>query len=116
LRESPDGKEVIGDQTVQTVPVTVKFYGVIRDVVDGPQLETQMPQGSTVKDLLAFLSGRYGAPFAERVMTSQGGLKTYVRVFINNQEVDSNNLTRPLITEGQTTEAMVYVLPMSTGG
>ncbi|MDO8691506.1 MAG: MoaD/ThiS family protein [Dehalococcoidia bacterium] len=101
---------------MQTLPITVKFYGVIRDVVDGPQLETQMPQDSTVTDLLNFLADRYGAPFVERVMTSQGGLKTYVRVFINNQEVDGNNLTRPLITEGQTTEAMVYVLPASTGG
>ncbi|MDP2662381.1 MAG: MoaD/ThiS family protein [Dehalococcoidia bacterium] len=101
---------------MQTLPVTVKFYGVIRDVVDGPQLETQMPRDSTVMDLLAFLADRYGAPFVERTMTSQGGLKTYVKVFVNNQEVDGNSLARPLITEGQTTEAMVYVLPASTGG
>ncbi|HLE80900.1 MAG TPA: hypothetical protein VJA25_06380, partial [Dehalococcoidia bacterium] len=78
----------MGD-TVPTLPIRVKFYGIIRDVVDGPQVEMQLPRGSRVIDLLRLLADKYGEKFAERVMTSQGGLKTYVKVFINNQEVDS---------------------------
>lgn len=100
----------------QTVPVRVKFYGIIRDVVDGPQIEIQVNPELTVKDLLSYLAERYGQQFVERVMTSEGGLKTYVKVFVNNREVDSNNLATPLITEGEATEAMVYVLPATTGG
>ncbi len=101
---------------VQTLPVRVKFYGIIRDVVDGPEVEMQLPQGSTVIDLIHSLADRYGQKFVERVMTSQGGLKTYVKVFINNQEVDSSSLTTRVVTEGESTEALVYVLPASTGG
>lgn len=102
--------------SAQTLPIRVKFYGIIRDVVDGPQVEMQLPQGSTVIDLIRSLADRYGQKFVERVMTSQGGLKTYVKVFINNQEVDSNCLTTTLVTEGESTEALVYVLPATTGG
>ena len=100
----------------QTVPIRVKFYGIIRDVVDGPQVEIQVDSDFTVKDLLGYLAQRYGEKFVERVMTSEGGLKTYVKVFVNNREVDSNNLSIPLNTEGEATEAMVYVLPATTGG
>lgn len=103
-------------ETGQTLPIRVKFFGIIRDVVDGPQIEMQVPQDATVRDLLGHLANRYGERFAERVMTSDGGLKTYVKVFINNREVDSKNLTVPLVTEGEATEAMVYVLPATTGG
>lgn len=103
-------------KSVDTLPIRVKFYGIIRDVVDGPQIEIVLPHDSTVDDLLRYLADRYGERFVERVMTSQGGLKTYVRVFINNQEVAANDLARPLMTPGETTEATVYVLPSTTGG
>ena len=101
---------------VQTLPIRVKFYGIIRDVVDGPQVELQLPQNSTVNDLLRSLADRYGDKFVERVFNSQGDLKTYVRVFINNQEVAGNFLTTRLVTEGESAEALVYVLPATTGG
>ncbi len=103
-------------ESIRTLPIRVKFYGIIRDVVDGPQVEMQLPQDSRVIDLLRSLVDRYGEKFAERVMTSQGGLKTYVKVFINNQEVDANHLNTQLVTEGESAEALVYVLPATTGG
>lgn len=100
----------------RTLAVTVRFYGIIRDVVDGPQVEVHLPQGSTVIDLIRSLADKYGEKFVERVMNSHGGLKTYVRVFVNNREMNSSSLAARLVTEGESAEALVYVLPATTGG
>jgi molybdopterin converting factor small subunit len=99
-----------------TLPVRVKFYGVIRDVVDGPQVELELSRDSTVRDLLRSLADRYGEGFVERVMDSQRGIKTYVRLFINDNEIGNDSLDTRLATGEAPLQALVYVLPATTGG
>jgi MoaD family protein len=93
--------------------VKVSFYGVVKDAVDQPYVEVEIPQGATVRDLLQLLAQRYGDSFAQRVLDATTGIKTYVRIFINDRDID--DLDTP-IADGPVAEATVYVLPATMGG
>jgi molybdopterin converting factor small subunit len=97
------------------IPVRVKFYGWIRDVVDGPEAEVSLPEESSIKDLVDLLVERYGPGFAERVLEGRRGFKSYVKFFLNEEEI--NDLEARLKKEGQNAvQAMVYVMAAMDGG
>ncbi len=95
------------------VNVKVKFHGVIRDITKGPSAEVQLPEGSTIRDLLNQLHQNYGSEFADRVLDDRLGVRTYVKLFLNNYEV--NTLDTPIPNEPDA-NAMLYVMPGSAGG
>lgn len=97
--------------------IKINFYGVIRDVINEPKIEISLPDNSTVLDLLNVLAERYGPKFADRLLTKNKRLQPYVRLFINNTNVDFHQLDMDLGSKGESTaEATVYVLPASMGG
>ncbi len=96
--------------------VKVKFFGVIRDVTGAQTTEVEMQDGATVMDLLKELHNRYGQPFYDRVLDEAIGVRTYVRLFINNEELPNNKLDARLVEDGVAAEAMFYVMPAMTGG
>src|SRR3972149_36649 len=96
--------------------VKVKFHGVIRDVTKSPTAQLSLPEGSTVRDLIATLHARYGQPFAERVLDPTFGVKTWVKLFLGNTELDYRALDTQLDTGGPNVSAILFVLPATTGG
>ncbi len=97
--------------------VKVKFHGVIRDITHAPTTEIELKDGATVKDLLDNLHQKYGRDFYDRVLDDMVGVRTYVRLFLNNEEVDNTKLdTTKVVVDGSAAEAMLYVMPASTGG
>ena len=93
--------------------VRINFYGVVKDAVDQPYVEVETPQGATVRDLLQLLAQRYGDVFVHRVLDANTGIKTYVKIFINDRNIE--DLDTP-ITAGPDVDATVYVLPATMGG
>jgi len=75
-----------------------------------------MPEGSTVRDLVAALHATYGQPFAERVLDPTIGVKTWVKLFLGSLELDPRMLDTRLDIDGPTVNAILFVLPATTGG
>lgn len=96
------------------VNVKVKFHGVIRDVTKAPTTELQMAEGSTIRDLLKVLHDKYGSAFADRVLDERTGVRVYVKLFLNNEEVGT--LDTKIVPDGTDANAMIYVMPGSAGG
>lgn len=97
--------------------VRVKYYGVIKDIIKEPTAEFDLPDGASVADLLALMGQRYGPEFIQRVMDERIGVRTYVRLFLNDEEVEGKAIgTTPLSAPGGSAEATLYVMPSSTGG
>ncbi len=94
--------------------VKVKFLGIIRDITKGSELELQMPEGATIRGLLQELNRKYGQDFADRVLDDHLGVRTYVKLFLNNYEV--TDLDTEIIADGPAANALLYVMPGSTGG
>lgn len=97
----------------EPVAINVKFMGDLRALLHRRALTVSLPQGSTVGDLFASLSGSYGEPFSSRVFTHSGALQHYILVFLNGRNIkDLGDLTTGL-GEG---EVEIVMLPMFEGG
>src|ERR1035437_6738564 len=96
-----------------TVAVKVRFMGDLRAVIPEKDLVVTLPQGSTIEDLLAFLSKTYGKPFSDRVFQSEGKLHHYIVVFLNGENIrDVGGFAAKLGDN----EVEVYMLPTFEGG
>ncbi len=106
------------ESTIETLPVSIRFYGLVRDVVGQSHLEMCLSQGSTVRDLLEALAERYGERFRQRVMDGPGRLNRFVELIVNGRQVDRTALDTPLACGDERQEAVVnvLVLPPAAGG
>ena len=106
------------EHTVDTLSVSIRFYGLVRDVVGESHLEMRLAQESTVGDLLDALADRYGERFCQRVMDGPGRLSRFVELMVNGRQVDRTALDTPLAGQdkGQPAVVNVLVLPPAAGG
>lgn len=95
------------------LPVKVRFYGHVRDVVGEPIVETEVGAPGTVQALLDSLVQRFGEPFRQRMLTSQGELEANVQIFVGDSQVRS--LQEPLCGSPQG-DVKVFVLSATAGG
>jgi molybdopterin synthase sulfur carrier subunit len=93
--------------------VKVKFMGALRVIVGQRETTTNLPQGSTVKDLLTLLSNSYGEAFRSRVLNPMGNLEHYVLVFLNGKNIKELEGVETILGEG---EVEFMMLPMFEGG
>ena len=93
--------------------IKVKFMGDLRAVVKKRDLEMTLPKGSTVGDLLTFLSDSFGDPFTSWVFSGPGKLHHYILIFLNGQNIkDVGGLGARL----GDSEVEIIMLPMFEGG
>lgn len=99
------------------VKVNVRFYGFLKDVTNAPTAEVALNGGSSVADLLNHLAETYGQPFRDRVLDQAIGIKNHVKIFLDNEEVDSGSLETTRLSDGRSdAEAILYVMTAATGG
>jgi molybdopterin converting factor small subunit len=89
--------------------VTVRLPGALRDATGGTtKLEAS---GSTLADVIADIERRHPG-FRERVLDEGGRLRTYVNVYIGDEDArESGGLSAP-VPEG----SEVMVIPAMAGG
>ena len=97
----------------EQLAINVKFMGDLRALLKRRTLTVTLPQGSTVGDLFASLSGNYGEPFASRVFTRSGALQHYILVFLNGQNIKDVGGLAAGLGAG---EVEIVMLPMFEGG
>ena len=99
------------------VEVSVKYHGVIRDVTREAAASFELPDGSNMRDLLDQMHRKYGPLFAERVLDSRIGIRSYVMFFLNGNQVEHSALqSTRLAPEDGVTEAILYVMSGASGG
>jgi MoaD family protein len=102
-----------GTMEANSVTVKVKFMGDLRAIVGKRETTTNLPQGSTVKDLLTSLCDNYGEAFTARVLNQMGNLEHYVLVFLNGKNIKELEGLATILGEG---EVEFMMLPMFEGG
>ena len=109
----PDPKE---NSTAETaVSIKVKFMGDLRAVVRNRDLKMTLPQGSSVGDLLTFLSDSFGDPFTSWVFSGPGKLHHYILIFLNGQNIKDVGGLATKLGDGED-QVEIIMLPMFEGG
>ncbi|TME93714.1 MAG: MoaD/ThiS family protein [Chloroflexi bacterium] len=91
------------------MPVTVRLPGALRDATGG---ETKLiASGATLRDVIADIDRRHPG-FASRVLDEGGALRTYVNVYIGEEDARSHGGVAAKVPEG----SEVMVIPAMAGG
>ena len=97
---------------VRVMKVEVRAFATLSNLLGGGFLEVELPEGSTVGDLLAELVRRFGKPFREAVMEEDGRLSKYVKVFVNGRDIDFLSGLDTALRDGDE----VALIPLAGGG
>lgn len=95
----------------------IKFLGSVRDAVKSTRDQMDLPDGGTVRELLDALIEKHGNDLARRILTPDGNLQSYTRLFVDGREVDSRGLGQSLTSEGsEAIDVDIFVVQMTMGG
>ena len=85
----------------------------LKEVVGQRLTEIELPEGSTVEDLLAYMKKRWGDQLSGRLFDPDGGgVLPYVRIMVNGQTIQFLEGLETLLAEGDE----VLILPPVSGG
>jgi sulfur-carrier protein len=92
-----------------SMPVTVRLPGALRDVTGG---QTKLAAaGATLREVIADID-RLHPGFAARVLDDKGELRSYVNVYIGEEDARTRGGTAAKVPEG----SEVMVIPAMAGG
>jgi len=94
--------------------VAVKFLGFLEKLAGQREMTLQVEERATLLDLLHQLGEQFGPRFSASLFRTPQELHTYVRIFVNEEEVDS--LDRLLPFQDGLPQVAVFLLPAMTGG
>jgi molybdopterin converting factor small subunit len=99
------------------VLVKVNFYGVYRDFLDRSGIELDLPEQTTIRELLCKLSEVLGRGFSERVLEEGGELHGHVSLSVNDRLVNPSEIDEPLNAgdEAQSEVTVLFVPPLMGG-
>jgi len=91
------------------MPVTVRLPGALRDAAGG---ETRLiATGDTLGDVIADIDRRHPG-FASRVLDEAGALRSYVNVYIGDEDARTRGGSAAAVPDGSD----VMVIPAMAGG
>jgi molybdopterin synthase sulfur carrier subunit len=91
------------------MPVTVRLPGALRDATGG---ETKLSaSGGTLREVIADIDRRHPG-FASRVLDETGALRSYVNVYIGEDDARTRGGSGAAVPEG----SEVMVIPAMAGG
>jgi sulfur-carrier protein len=91
------------------MPVTVRLPGALRDATGG---ETKISaSGGTLREVIADIDRRHPG-FASRVLDEAGSLRSYVNVYIGEDDARTRGGSGAAVPEG----SEVMVIPAMAGG
>ena len=91
------------------MPVTVRLPGALGDVTGG---ETKLTaSGGTLREVIAEIDRRHPG-FASRVLDDEGALRSYVNVYIGDEDARTRGGSGASVPDG----SEVMVIPAMAGG
>ncbi|KAF5042320.1 MAG: MoaD/ThiS family protein [Methanoculleus sp.] len=101
---------ILGANGGGAITVKVRAFAMLRDIIPA-ECNAEISRGSTVGDLLAYLSARYPG-LGDALFTPTGEIRAYVNILKNGRNVHfSGGLEAPL-DDGDT----VALFPPAAGG
>ena len=91
------------------MPVTVRLPGALRDAAGGQTRVTA--SGDTLRDVIADIDRRHPG-FATRVLDDAGSLRSYVNVYIGEDDARDRGGSGAAVPDG----SEVMVIPAMAGG
>ena len=92
------------------IQVNVKYYGRLRGIIKNPMDTLELVEGSTLRNLVATLSEKYGPDVSSVFFDEAGNLRETLPVF-----VVSGKSTRDITTTLQD-RCTVVIMPSLAGG
>jgi molybdopterin converting factor small subunit len=84
--------------------VKVKYYGLVRNIVNREEEETYLSGGATVEELLHTLVQRYGDRFRSMILTPEWQLLDIAMIHINDRDIsDIDGLNTKLPDDSELT-------------
>ena len=85
----------------------------LKQVIGQKRTEIELPSGSTVEDLLAYMKERWGSSLSPHLFDpDSGAILSYVRIMINGQTISHLHGTETPLNEGDE----ILILPPASGG
>ncbi|HHY39447.1 MAG TPA: MoaD/ThiS family protein [Clostridia bacterium] len=85
---------------MNTVQVTVKYYNLVLEATKKRSETLSVPEGTTLRTLLLYLSERYGRQFREMILSegdaSAPSVSPHARIFLDGDAVSEGILDRSL--------------------
>ena len=92
--------------------VKITFLSFIANIAGKKTTEIDVPSETTIEQLLAILTSRFGQDFEERVYNTIDGLNRFVMIMINGADMRTlNGLNTILETDDE-----IMMLPAIAGG
>ena len=94
--------------------VLVRFLGFLQRLTDHRETSVEIQSETTVLDLLNTLTKRYGEDFSSALFRAPGEVKTYLSIFLDDEEV---SVSEPISTDQSTARKVeLLILPIFEGG
>ena len=85
----------------------------LKQVIGQKLTEIDLPSGSTVEDLLAYMKDRWGSSLTPYLFDpDSGAILSYVRIMINGQTISHLNGAETPLSEGDE----ILIIPPASGG
>ena len=94
------------------IRVQVNFFSNVRALTGEPGSTLELPEGSSVHDMLIVVAARYGDELREYLFTDEGGLHSHVVVILNGRGVGVLKGMDTALNDGD----RVAILPTIGGG
>jgi molybdopterin synthase sulfur carrier subunit len=90
--------------------IRIELFSLAREVIGEPQLMVEVPEGSTVLQLISHLAEQKGEKFARLIRKPDGSFSSSIAIALNDQQI---SLTDPIpLSEGDE----ISILPAISGG
>ena len=94
------------------IQVEVSYFSNVRALTGEPGSTLELPEGSSVHDMLSIVAARYGEELREYLFTDGGGLHSHVVVILNGRGVGVLDGLDTALNDGD----RVAILPSIGGG
>ena len=90
----------------------MKYYAMLREASERKREVFDVPEGSSVGDLMDLIVGKYGDPFHKYVYDSEKQVRDYLSFMLNGVSVSSLEGFRTTLGDGD----VLAILPPIGGG
>lgn len=90
----------------------MKFFALLKDIVEKWIVNLSMPEGATVGEALQALAKQYGERFRNYVYDEEGGVREHLIYLINGESINALRGFETVLREGDS----LVILPPIGGG
>lgn len=93
----------------------VRYLGLARGASGCEQEDVQIPDGSTVRDLVDLLGRRHGWKFSRSLTDSRGGLHNGVRILLGGEDLPPEKALDARLDDSSEVTLLILARPMAGG-